>query len=185
MTQQHIMLDIETLDTTARAVVISIGAVAFTLEGGARSFPFYRTVAYDDQIAKGRRISADTLKFWNAQSEEARGAAFGGVRVHTEFCLRELTEFVSTRFSEPLIWAYPAAFDLAIMEDLYTDFGMDIPWSHRAKRCARTLYSLAGNPSFKHEGHVLPHHPVSDCQVQITQMRVALEHIKYHGVNIA
>lgn len=188
MPRQHIMLDIETLDTTARAVVISIGAVAFTFQGGAKTFPFYRGIAYDDQIRMGRHISQSTLKFWNDQSEEARGAAFGGTRTPTEEVLAELAEFITRhRVGElrPHIWAFPACFDLAILEDLYSGYGDVAPWGHRDRRCARTLYSLAGSPAFEHEGHILPHHPVSDCQVQITQARRSIGRLKNVGPDIS
>lgn len=188
MTRQHIMLDIETLDTTARAVVISIGAVGFTFDGGAQSFPYYRALDYNVQIRRGRSISQSTLHFWSQQNGAARGAAFNGTRTPTTESLHELAAFI-TRFSgmhgDPLIWAYPASFDLAILEDLYTQFDITIPWGHRDKRCARTLYSLAGEPDFEHKGHIEPHHPVSDCQVQITQAIISVGEIKRIGVNIA
>lgn len=185
MTRQNIMLDIETLDTSANAVVISIGAVGFKFDGSRQTFPFYRSIAYQDQINIRRHVSASTLEFWSAQSDEARGAAFDGKdRLETGYALQELTAFIE-RHDEPLIWAYPACFDLSIMEDLYEDFGEDIPWHHRDRRCARTLYSLAGNPDFDHKGHVLAHHPVSDCQVQITQAHVAYQTLKRVGPNIA
>ncbi len=38
---KHIMLDLETLDTTSSAVVISIGAVAFDPETNALGDKFY------------------------------------------------------------------------------------------------------------------------------------------------
>lgn len=186
---KHIMIDIETLDTTARAVVISIGAVAFGFQTGAQTYPFYRGMAYDDQIRMGRMMSQSTLKFWSEQPDEARAAAFGGDRVPTEVVLKELGEFIKRHrdgdTDRPLVWAYPASFDFAILEDLYRDYNSFAPWGHRDRRCARTLYSLAGNPSFSHEGDLIPHHPVSDCQVQITQAIVSVGEIKRLGVNIS
>jgi len=186
MTRQHFMIDIETLDTTARAVVLSIGAVAFTFNGGEQAFPFYRGIAYDDQLKRGRSASQSTLQFWNQQSEAARGAAFNGIRTPTEEVLVELNDFINARDGQDaLVWAYPASFDIAILKDLYEDYEMEVPWHYRNVRCLRTLYSLAGNPSFSHEGHILPHHPVSDCQVQITQAIVSVGEIKRLGVNIS
>ena len=189
MTRQHIMIDIETLDTTARAVVLSIGAVAFSFEGGQQTFPFYRALDYDDQLAIGREVSQSTLHFWSQQSDKARGAAFDGTRTDTVEVLHELGVFIAERShgegGRPLIWAYPAAFDLAVLEDLYGQFDVGVPWKHRNHRCVRTLYSLAGNPDFEHKGVVEAHHPVSACQVQITQAIRSVEVLNVSNVNIA
>lgn len=184
---QNVMIDIETIDTTARAVVISIGAVAFTFPNGGQPAPFFRALKYDDQLRLGRRVSDSTLSFWSKQSDEARGAAFRGLnKVDTVEALHELDDWLKMRTNDnSLMWAYPAAFDLAILEDLYTDFNMIIPWGHRAKRCARTLASLAGNPKYDEPSGLIPHHPVSDCHNQIAQAQEAVRTIHTAGVNIS
>lgn len=181
---EHIMLDIETLDTANSAVVLSIGAVKFSFEKGADTSlaPFFRSLKYDDQMEYGRTVSESTLQFWMAQSEEARGAAFNGVRTGTTEALTELTEFITAGVTDPMVWAKPACFDLSIMEDLFKDYRMDAPWGHRNRRCLRTLYDVAGSPDYKHEGHIIPHHPVSDCQVQITEAMVSYKKISSSSV---
>lgn len=182
----QIMIDIETIDITARAVVISLGAVAFTFERGAQAQPFFRALKYDDQLRLGRRVSDSTLSFWSKQTDGAREAAFRGFKVDTMEALHELDDWLKTRTHEgSLVWAYPAAFDLAILEDLYTDFGMTIPWSHRTKRCARTLAHLAGNPQYDEPPSLIPHHPVSDCHNQIAQAQEAVRTINTAGINMS
>ncbi len=59
---KDIMLDLETLGTTADAVILSIGAVKFNLETGKIDDEgFYRSVSVESNLDLGRRISEDTL----------------------------------------------------------------------------------------------------------------------------
>ena len=69
-----IMLDIETLDTSPSAIVLSIGAVKFNSVGLGDTF--YVRLDSDPQLALGRTQSEATLTWWAGQSDAARKEAF-------------------------------------------------------------------------------------------------------------
>src|SRR5690606_12661716 len=70
----HIMLDLETLDTASSAVVVSIGAVAFDPYTNAIGDKFYVEMTEDiaEQQKKGRTISGDTVRWWMQQDVLAK-----------------------------------------------------------------------------------------------------------------
>ena len=69
----HIMVDIETLDTVQSAVVLSIGAVAFDPHTKELGEKFYVEFTTDLQAQQrlGRTISADTVTWWMQQGAAA------------------------------------------------------------------------------------------------------------------
>ncbi len=70
-----VMIDIETLSTHPHnAVVLSVAAVSFELHRAAPQIFDSRLCVLDihEQIAEGREISYDAMKFWREQSPKAR-----------------------------------------------------------------------------------------------------------------
>lgn len=60
-----IMVDLETLGTTADAVILSIGAVKFDLVSGQIDDEgFYASISVESSLNRKRRISEDTLLWW-------------------------------------------------------------------------------------------------------------------------
>ena len=69
---KHVMLDTETLGTTADAVIMSIGAVKFDLDSTAISDGgFYASITVESNLSLGRRIQEDTLIWWMNQGADA------------------------------------------------------------------------------------------------------------------
>jgi len=69
-----IMIDLETLDTKPSAVFLTAGIVEFNIETGEFGKGFSLSVDLQSSIDAGRTISADTLKWWLRQSNEALAA---------------------------------------------------------------------------------------------------------------
>jgi hypothetical protein len=139
-----VMIDTETLALTPDAVVLSIGAVAYTAERGI----FSRFEAFpnlDMQIKAGRRIDADTLTWWFKQSNEAREEVSSATRYAVPGCARDLLSWVQFVSSGPTYFmANGTDFDLPILTSLFE--GTQMPWDGRSgykqKLCWRTLYNL-------------------------------------------
>lgn len=148
------VVDIETLDTSAMAAIVSIGAVIidtttpnFTVLGS-----FYQTVNIDGQ---DRSISHDTLKWWMMATPEVRAAlVVDNNRMELEEALEQFSGFLKLgEGTDPTgeIWSKPSMFDLCILQNAYEQVGMEIPWNHRATRCLRTLtklYPAVAEPQF-------------------------------------
>lgn len=142
-----IMIDLETLGTTADAVIVSIGAVRFNLEAGlAAFFPcdtdrFYSVVSIDSQAS--RHISAATLKWWMGQNAQAQ-AVFAERSIDITLALIGLGAFVLATPGRPNVWSNGADFDLPMLAHAYRQYGVTLPWAPYAGRCYRTYKNLPG-----------------------------------------
>lgn len=157
----HIMVDIETLDTQQSAVVLSIGAVVFDPHSKALGETFY--VEFTDDLAsqqiKGRTISADTVRWWMMQSDAAKvvfanrdaadlivkGKINVASRLSTEDGLNEFSHFVARNGGNKVeLWGNGSDFDNVIIGSLYDSFDMIKPWSYGKNRCYRTMKRVFG-----------------------------------------
>lgn len=169
MNSPEIMHDIETLDTKETAVVLSIGAVKFTDDG--LGVAFYRRLAVDDQIERGRTISGSTVSWWMKQSDEAR-KVFAEPTVSVETALRDYAEFMQGE--EFSVWGNGAMFDNSTLLNLYAQYGIPRPWSYRGDRCYRTVIAEAYNadPRLK-DLYVKPtvaHNALADAMCQANHL---------------
>jgi hypothetical protein len=170
---EHLMWDIESLDTLPSAVVLSIGAVAFNLEDSDTeaslskdSRCFYTGLAMQDQMDEGRTVDAATLKWWLKQGTEAQTVFWDGTRsvitglsqLH-RFCVSHKIKY---------IWGNGNMFDNVAIRSLYNDFDMasSYPVSFRADMDLRTLKLLA--PEETHIERVgTVHNALDDAKYQV------------------
>lgn len=158
-----LMLDLETLGTRPGCVVLTIGAVLFDPYSLKEPGPgIYMRVDADEQIAKGREVQEDTLKWWMDQAEDIREEALGETdRVSVEHMYRELNKIC---VGVNGIWAQGPVFDIAILENIYRQYGWPTPWQFWQIRDSRTLFAVHGDPRVKgREGH---HNALADCVYQ-------------------
>lgn len=158
-----VMLDLETLGTRPECVILTLGAVKFDpynieLEPGPG---LYIRPDADEQIALGREVQDDTLLWWTKQNEEVREEALGVEgRVPVEQMYRELNRFL---VGVENIWAQGPVFDIAILENLYRQYGWPVPWQFWQIRDSRTLFGVHGDPRKKGD---LLHNALADCVSQ-------------------
>lgn len=141
---EHIMIDLETLDTSPSAAIISIGAVKFD---PATQTPlgdkFYLPVSIQSNLDEGRTISGDTLRWWMNQDDTARSVFREAGTPLTE-ALLALNGFFN--HGEYKVWGNGADFDNAILAHAYTSNGWKAPWKFWNNRCYRTLKGMPGVP---------------------------------------
>lgn len=140
---KHVMVDIETLGTACDAPVLSIGAVAFDIESGEISAKFYRAIDPSSALERCRADGA-TLRWWMAQSDTARSAAFNGDSRIDE-ALAAFKLWYAGKFPTPPIWANGPSFDISILETAFRTYGMKPPWGYNSARCVRTIKAIAGD----------------------------------------
>ena len=141
-----IMIDLETLGTTANSVIVSIGAVRFNLDAGhvfdeLESDKFYIVVDMDSQAE--RYISTDTMKWWDEQSPEARDV-FDQPSTDITLALVGLGAFIAATPGDVQVWSNGADFDLPMLAHAYSQYGVALPWKPYAGRCYRTYKNLPG-----------------------------------------
>ena len=161
---KHLMFDIETLATTPKAIVLSVGAVLFNED--AITAEFYTNVSITPQIGV-REFNEDTFYWWMAQSAEA-GAALSANRKSPNSAMRELMDWLHTcgvDMGKVKVWGNGAVFDNVIMRDLLNSYGYDDKclWKFWNDRCFRTY--VAENNIEKVQPDVA-HHALDDARAQ-------------------
>ena len=174
----HIMLDIETLDTAQSAVVLSIGAVVFDPHSKELGEKFYVefTTDLDTQQRVGRTVSAATAVWWMQQGAAAKQifadpAPEGVRRVSTAQGLTEFASFIARNGGkEAQLWGNGSDFDNVIVGSLFDSFGLIKPWSYSKNRCYRTMKRLFGENVKLHRQGV-HHNGLDDAITQAVHLQ--------------
>lgn len=159
------MIDLETLGTRPDCVVLTIGAVKFDPRTKAEpAAQLYRRFNVDQQQERGRSIDDATLEWWSKQSQLVQEEALGDHdRQDVGAVLDELTRFL---VGVDNIWAQGAVFDIAILENLYRQFGRPCPWNFWQISDSRTLFKAV--PVQRDKDRADLHNALADA---ITQAR--------------
>lgn len=136
----HVMIDLETLGTTADAVILSIGAVKFDLNSDKiQDEAFYASVSIESNLNLKRRVSEDTLLWWLKQDAAAQ-AVFFEPKQTLEAALEDLSDWITD--DKCIVWSNGADFDLPMLAHAFTCSGIEIPWKFWNSRCFRTYKNL-------------------------------------------
>ena len=169
-----VMLDLETLDTTVNAVILSIGAVAFSIDKvedpkdmliGTPDRRFEITINPDGQL--GRTSSASTFFWWLQQSDNARERLVECEKHPLYYSLEQFKKWALMIGAERL-WGNGAAFDNAILRSAYNQCGIRHPFTFRQDYCYRTIFGLKRHlwtNTLNTEG-MTPHVALHDAIVQ-------------------
>jgi len=164
------MLDLETFSPSPRAMILSIGAVRFSLDKLELGDEFYHVIdltSYDDPTFD---FSPNTFYWWMGQGDEAKKIFDADtVKVGIKKALAEFTYFVknSNSDSSVLIWGNGASFDNVIIRHAYEVCKFPVPWSHKQDVCFRTIRRMF--PHTKVEGGVA-HNALQDAKNQALTM---------------
>jgi len=161
---KHVMVDNETLATTADAVILSIGAVKFDLATGEiDNDGFYRSISIESNLEMKRRISEDTLIWWLRQDVSAQ-QVFHESKETLQTALAEFSDWLGT--SDYMIWSNGADFDIPMLAHAYTQLGMEVPWKFWNAKCFRTYKNLPGARDIRVPALGVKHNALSDAYQQ-------------------
>lgn len=173
---KNLMIDIETLDTTPTAKIISIGAVFFELATGKTGKEFYQPVDRFGMSQRCRTESSSTIEWWDQQSPEARKVFTDENRVDLCEALPRLTKFINQNCNSFTvnIWAQGPQFDCVILEDAYSNEFSETPWKFWNVRDCRTVIELGSEYANvkRQKGN---HSSIEDCHIQIKNLVAALK----------
>lgn len=155
-----LMIDLETLDTVATSVIVSIGAQPFHLERG-ELLPGGFYAVCDVNLQPNRTTSDSTLEWWSKQSAEARAVFDDPEQLPLEEALKRLTAFIGTH--QPRVWSNGANFDQPILAHAYSQLGMREPWPFWGSRCLRTYRGLPGADKAEVPQNALEHNALADA----------------------
>lgn len=191
---KHFMVDIETLSTAVNAAVLSIGAVEFDPFTRQILRTFYHELDLSEQ--ENRHIDINTVQWWFKQCQE-NPVNFDLMTKHNRekdgvtFALHKLGEFINggieyamTRvegYEHVAIWACDPDFDIAILNDLYKEHNLPIPWRYselRSVRTVRDLTKIAGMEIPKQEAN---HNALDDCIRQAKEVLYFIANLQHDG----
>lgn len=175
LSDKHCVIDIETLGTGSRALMLEVGAVVF--DPLADSLPenppitdiFYKSVDAKYEMNLGFEVDGDTIMWWLGQNEENRQRLIDAhtkkTHVPTHMVLDQLANYLLTHRVK-FVWGHGATFDPVIIAEHYRRMKRDVPFNFRDVRDTRTLYSVAAltEDTWKTLMHnPKKHHPVFDA----------------------
>ena len=162
---KDVMIDLETLGTTADAVILSIGAVKFDLNTGEMGDAgFYASISIESNLQWKRRISEDTLLWWFRQDAAARQVFFEPKEV-LDVSLVQFSDWVGT--GDYTVWSNGADFDLPMLAHAFTDCGIETPWKFYNSRCFRTYKNLPGAKNIRLPHAGVKHNALADAVAQV------------------
>ncbi len=169
---QHIMLDLETLDTADTAVILSIGAVKFDPNGTELGESFYVAIDPRGQTRYGRTMSAETVLWWmDPKQDEIRRAMLNEEKTDLSSALYTFESWYShcppylRRPPIASVWGNGSNFDNVILRSAYASVGQPCPFDAFHDRCFRTLKSINSTKSVE-PTRENAHHALADAQHQ-------------------
>ncbi len=184
----NVMIDIETLSTHKNAAIIEIGAVEFNKYTGEIGETFDIIIKPSDWCRNDRHVNGETIQWWLKQSNEAR-ERFTTKQTDVDYCtledaLNKLNYFIIdcdsvSDYKNVVVWGNGSSFDIAILEDAYNYFDIDLPWKFWSVNDVRTIVDL--NPKIKEKCKFesgIKHSAVSDCLHQIKYLTETINSLK-------
>lgn len=166
---KNVMVDLETLGTVPGCAILSIGAVAFDPESGKLGEEFYVVVRRSSNGVFGLHEDAQTLKWWELQSKEARRVLYQSEGIDSIPINRSLDYFkdylAQFNLNKVEVWGNGSDFDNAILAVAYQKVGLELPWRFWNNRCYRTLKAeYRGSSKLVREGTY--HNALDDARCQ-------------------
>jgi 3' exoribonuclease, RNase T-like len=180
---KHLMVDLETLGTTADSVILSIGAVKFDLEGDSivDEEGFYSSISIDSNLELGRKVNEDTMLWWLKQPAAAQ-QVFHEEKFALLDALEQFSDWVENRTYT--VWSNGASFDIPMLEHAYKTSRMEVPWEFWNTRCFRTYKNLPGARGVKMpEKQGIRHNALSDAYNQARELQALHAHFFPKFVN--
>lgn len=146
-----VMIDIESLGVRPGAVVLSIGAVMFDLNGHELGDEFYVNIDRDEAVQHGLHINDDTVRWWAQQSQEAQDALLVDAKPLFT-ALMDFQLWLGQHNPITSVWANDPDFDVNLLQAAYEAVEKRWPLKYYLNRSVRTMralcYPAGDNPSF-------------------------------------
>jgi len=175
---EHVMIDLETMGTSANAPIIAIGAC--TMDGVHQ---FYQRVSLESSMMFGAKPDAPTILWWLQQSDAARAEFLNNdMAAPLDLALHDFSLWIDTEEVVPnsmRIWGNGANFDNIILSNAYKATGRKQPWQFYNDRCFRTvknLYKHVPPPEF--EG--TKHNAIADALFQAAYIRKMMYEVGFN-----
>lgn len=168
----HGMIDLETLSTNPNAVILTVGGVKFDpFTKTEPSQGMYFRVDVDSQTELGRDVMQDTLDWWGKQDPKIMEEALGDHdRINLQQAIKTINKWC---VGVDVFWCQGPLFDYAILQNLYGQLGVPVPWNYWQIRDSRTLFNLV--PKDPNEVRTGLHNALEDCYFQARKVQKVYE----------
>ena len=159
-----VMVDLETLGTSAKAAVFEIGAVCFDLVARELGPQLDVRITLESNAEQGRVIEPGTLAWWMSRwRDEARVPDLTqGVKL--EGAMHELREFWNLHAQPGAEFWSRGSFDDVILRDMAAPLG-GVPWKYWSVRDQRTVTKWEKVEIYGEASHSALEDAVSQVQV--------------------
>lgn len=156
----NVMIDLETLGTSAGCAILSIGAQTFR---SPSRFYYEKIDPKDSRLYL--REDIETLRWWNKQDRRMRDEAFSGTKDLLPVLINfaEWLKDISPDPDKLFVWGNGADFDQPFLQHAYKEAGVPVPWKFWDNRCLRTLKNLPVARSVKLERAGVYHNALDDA----------------------
>jgi hypothetical protein len=176
----HGMIDLETLDVTPSATVLSLGAVKFNpFNDSEPHSELYFKISIDDQDRLGRSVSNSTIEWWSRQDPAIMEEAFDQSNPNEVMTVDQaLTSLNRWCVGVDEIWAQGYGFDITMLEDMYRSIGKPIPWQFWQISDARTITKRMPRDPRKDMQTNL-HNALADAYYQAKSVQIMFKHFSF------
>ena len=167
----NVMIDLETLGTSAGCAILSIGAQTFR---SPSRFYYEKIDPKDSRLYL--REDIETLRWWNKQDRRMKDEAFSGTKDLLPVLINfaEWLKDISPDPDKLFVWGDGADFDQPILAAAYERFDRPIPWKPYHALCYRTLKELL--PQVKAPPRAsAAHHALEDAFYQAKHAALLLQ----------
>ena len=157
------MIDLETLGMKHDAMILSIGAVQFDLDGPLKDRELYIELVTYSRACNS--IDPGTVKFWIEETKKGNPPPMSGTASPYYACC-QLIDFMGVLERDDELWVNGTDFDIPKLQHLFETNGATIPWKYNQVLDLRTLSKLFPDVTWLVNEH--KHNALSDarCQAQ-------------------
>lgn len=182
---KNIMCDLEALNSSHDAVLISIGMVYFDLgkmELGPELYIELNQSALQEQLDLGRTWSLSTNIWWMQQSDAAREvwSQKVGQVTNKEACkqLQQYFNIYPEHGRNIRVWGNGSTYDNICLQSYLKTFKQRIPWNYKGDMCYRTIKTLFGYRAVL-DRQGTHHNALDDAKTQAIHMMNMLKKINF------
>lgn len=183
-----IMIDVETLSTRVSTVVLSLGGIAFNMQDSIddpkTTSTYYEEFAIQEQIDRGCKVDEGTIRWWMNMKTSTKEILMNDARRKCDVknALLRFSAWVEMHDHEvKRIWSHGEAFDLAIVPELYAQYGIKCRLDYRKFRDTKTLFDWGDKEEYaarlRPNGHT-EHHALLDAINQARAVQLVWRNLR-------
>lgn len=142
--RKDIMVDIETLGTSADATIFQISAISFDIKTGTYYSTFNKIANIEDNHSL--KVDGSTLKWWLNTNKELLSELLNSGKGSSEDLLEEFYGWLKSQsedMKDVYLWGNGILFDNKMIQCQLEDEGWDYPIFYKNDRDVRTIVDLA------------------------------------------